>query len=70
MADLVLSQLRHMVQSFDTTRSHTRIFPKTYEDVIQVRKQMEEVLVVLPHVLTNAAGRITHISTYSLCNFF
>ena len=45
MADLVLSQLRHMVQSFDTTRSHTRIFPKTYEDVVQVRKQMKQVLI-------------------------
>ena len=36
MTDLIVSQLRHFVQALDQSRVHTRIFPKSYEDVVQV----------------------------------
>ena len=36
MTDLIVSQLRHFVQALDHSRVHTRIFPKSYEDVVQV----------------------------------
>ena len=35
MADLLVTQLRQLLQ-IDTSRIHSRIFPKNYEDVIQV----------------------------------
>ena len=36
MAEVVLSQIRQMIETVDKTRSSTRIFPKSYEDVVQV----------------------------------
>ena len=35
MADLLVTQLRQLLQ-IDTSRINSRIFPKNYEDVIQV----------------------------------
>jgi len=56
MADLVLSQLRHMLQTFDKSRSHTRIYPKTYEDVVQILHQANG-----NHAPVKAVGGTCHV---------
>ena len=38
-AELIISQLRCLVQTLDHNKSHTRIFPKNYEDVIEILQQ-------------------------------
>lgn len=34
MADLIINQLRQLLQ-LDSSRAHSRIYPKCYDDVVQ-----------------------------------
>merc|ERR1719360_374366 len=58
MAEVVLSQIRQMIETVDKTRSSTRIFPKSYEDVVQILQQANG-----NHTPVKAVGGTCHVPT-------